>query len=54
MSIISCTSPSASEVIFPASIVTSAAEIGLVLDEQLAEPGHQRATHRRRSQSATS
>ena len=48
MSIISWTSPRASEVIFPASTVTSAAEIVLVLVEQLAEPGHQRATHRRR------
>ena len=43
MSIISCTSPRASEVILPASIVTSVREIGLVLDEQLAQPGHQGA-----------
>ena len=48
MSIISCTSPSASEVILPASIVTSVAEVGLVRGEQLAEPGHQCAAHRGR------
>ena len=48
MSIISCTSPRASEVILPASMVTSAAEVGLVRGQQLAEPGHQGAAHRGR------
>ncbi len=48
MSIISWTSPSASEVILPTSRLTSVAEILLVLPQQLTEAADQPAADRRR------
>ena len=48
MSIISCTSPSASERILPTSSVTRSARSSLCSAQQLAEPLDQRAAHRRR------
>ena len=47
MSIISCTSPSASERILPTSMRDQVGDVGLVLGQQLAQALHQRAAHGR-------